>query len=186
MGLTDKKRAIFEAMLDLVASYGFHGASMSSLSREAGVAAGTIYHYFASKDLLMNELYTYCKGQVEDWVQAELDEGQPYKERFYKRWLSLYAFYTAHPKVLVFFEQYINSPYNQERSPHHFRGGFFHFLKEGMDDGHLKKAKPELYVSLYMGSVILAAKIRIFGSIEIDVEDRNLLISKLWTALTRA
>ncbi|MEX0882991.1 MAG: hypothetical protein WDZ72_05900 [Cyclobacteriaceae bacterium] len=60
---------------------------------------------------------------------------------------------------------------------------WIHFLKEGVDDGHLKQAKPELYVALYIRSVILAAKIRIFGSIAFDMEDRKLLVSKLWTAL---
>ena len=182
--ISEKKKVIYESMLDLVEAYGFHGASMSLLAKEARVAAGTIYHYFSSKDELLKGLYVYCKGQVEEWVLAELDEKQPYKERFYKRWLSLYAFYTAHPKVLVFFEQYINSPYNQERSPHHFRGGFFQFLKEGIDEGHLIPSKPELYVALYMGSVILAAKIKIFGSIAFDMEDRKLLVSKLWATLS--
>lgn len=32
----------------------------------------------------------------------------------------------------------------------HFSMAWIHFLKEGVDDGHLKQAKPELYVALYI------------------------------------
>lgn len=34
---------------------GFHGASMSDISRESGLGAGQLYRYFNSKDLLVNE-----------------------------------------------------------------------------------------------------------------------------------
>ena len=49
----DKKQAIFESTLALIRDHGFHGAPMSLVAKNAGVAAGTIYHYFESKEALL-------------------------------------------------------------------------------------------------------------------------------------
>ena len=53
MEKSDKRCAIIRATLDLVAEQGFHGAPMAAVAERAGVAAGTIYRYFESKDLLI-------------------------------------------------------------------------------------------------------------------------------------
>jgi AcrR family transcriptional regulator len=177
---SEKEIAIYEGALELVAKYGFHGTSMSLLTKEAKVSTGTVYHYFSSKDDLMKKMYCYYRSKVEAHVSIHLQGEKEYKQRFYSRWMTLYLYYTQHPKVLQFFEQFINSPYNQERSPHHFTGAYFTFLKEGVDKKYLKPAKPEIYVAMYMGSVIMASKINVFGSILLDEGDRELLINKLW------
>ena len=128
----------------------------------------------------MKKMYCYYRSKVEAHVTSQLEGKNEYKQRFYSRWQALYLYYTRNPKVLQFFEQFINSPYNQERSPHHFTGAYFTFLKEGVDNKYLKPAKPEIYVAMYMGSVIMASKINVFGSILLDENDRELLINKLW------
>ncbi|GAB3004827.1 TetR/AcrR family transcriptional regulator [Cyclobacterium sediminis] len=176
----EKEIAIYEGALELVAKFGFHGTSMSLLTKEANVSTGTVYHYFSSKDDLMKKMYCYYRSKVEAHVSGQLEGKKEYKQRFYSRWKALYLYYTRNPKVLQFFEQFINSPYNQERSPHHFTGAYFTFLKEGIDNKYLKPTKPEIYVAMYMGSVVMASKINVFGSILLDEKDRELLINKLW------
>ncbi len=58
---SDKRCAIVRATLDLVAEQGFHGAPMALVAERAGVAAGTIYRYFESKDVLINEVFHYLE-----------------------------------------------------------------------------------------------------------------------------
>ena len=53
----DKREAILAAALRLIARLGLHAAPMSAVAREAGVAAGTLYLYFPSKDAMINALY---------------------------------------------------------------------------------------------------------------------------------
>src|SRR5690606_31556619 len=62
--VTDKKKAIFESTLELIKENGFHGTPMSLVAKNACVAAGTIYHYFKSKDELICELYAYNRGRI--------------------------------------------------------------------------------------------------------------------------
>ena len=54
---TDKREAILAAALRLVARLGLHNTPMSAVAREAGVAAGTLYLYFPSKEAMINALY---------------------------------------------------------------------------------------------------------------------------------
>ena len=54
---SDKREAIFAAALRLIARLGLHNTPMSAVAREAGVAAGTVYLYFPSKEAMINALY---------------------------------------------------------------------------------------------------------------------------------
>ena len=52
-----KMQCILKATLELIAENGLHATPMSQVSKQSGVSAGTIYHYFSSKDVLINQLY---------------------------------------------------------------------------------------------------------------------------------
>ena len=54
----DKKRAILDAAIRVFARSGYHGTRVSDIADEAGVAYGLVYHYFGSKDAVLNELFT--------------------------------------------------------------------------------------------------------------------------------
>ena len=54
----DKRRAILDAAIVVFARQGFHACRVSDIAREAGVAYGLVYHYFDSKDQMLNELFS--------------------------------------------------------------------------------------------------------------------------------
>ena len=54
----DKRRAILDAAVRVFAREGFHAARVSDVADEAGVAYGLVYHYFDSKDEMLNELFS--------------------------------------------------------------------------------------------------------------------------------
>ena len=57
-GQADKRRAILDAAIRVFARQGFHSARVSDVASEAGVAYGLVYHYFDSKDQMLNELFS--------------------------------------------------------------------------------------------------------------------------------
>jgi AcrR family transcriptional regulator len=57
----DKRRQILDAAIRVFARQGFHATRVSDIADEAGVAYGLVYHYFRSKDEVLNELF------VERW-----------------------------------------------------------------------------------------------------------------------
>jgi AcrR family transcriptional regulator len=53
----DKRRQILDAAVRVFARQGFHACRVSDIADEAGVAYGLVYHYFESKDQMLNELF---------------------------------------------------------------------------------------------------------------------------------
>src|SRR6478735_8880639 len=52
-----KRDAILRAAIDVFAERGFFNAQVADVARAAGVAAGTVYLYFRSKDDLLVQLF---------------------------------------------------------------------------------------------------------------------------------
>ena len=54
----DKRKLILDAAVRVFARQGFHTCRVSDIADEAGVAYGLVYHYFASKDEILNTLFS--------------------------------------------------------------------------------------------------------------------------------
>lgn len=74
----DKRRQILDAAIRVFARQGFHSTRVADIADEAGVAYGLVYHYFKSKDEVLNELFS------ERWSlllaaieEADLSEAEP-------------------------------------------------------------------------------------------------------------
>jgi TetR/AcrR family fatty acid metabolism transcriptional regulator len=53
----EKRRLILDAAVRVFARQGFHACRVSDIADEAGVAYGLVYHYFASKDEILDTLF---------------------------------------------------------------------------------------------------------------------------------
>ena len=56
-GTVDKRRVILDAAVRVFARQGFHTCRVSDIADEAGVAYGLVYHYFQSKDEVLDTLF---------------------------------------------------------------------------------------------------------------------------------
>jgi AcrR family transcriptional regulator len=54
---TDKRRLILGAAVRVFARQGFHTCRVSDIADEAGVAYGLVYHYFSSKEQILDTLF---------------------------------------------------------------------------------------------------------------------------------
>jgi len=62
----EKRELILETALEIFATYGYHGASISMIAQHAGIAKGLLYNYFESKEDLL-------KAVVSDGFKDFLD-----------------------------------------------------------------------------------------------------------------
>jgi AcrR family transcriptional regulator len=53
----DRREAILQAAVRVFARRGFHACRVSDIAEEAGVGYGLVYHYFASKDEVLDTLF---------------------------------------------------------------------------------------------------------------------------------
>jgi AcrR family transcriptional regulator len=113
---SEKAEAILAAALALFVERGFHGTSVPSVAERAGVAAGTIYHYFANKEALVNSLYTRWKGVIGARIMATFVPNAPMREQFRAVWAGMAEFAVAHPKELTFLEFHHHASYLDAQS----------------------------------------------------------------------
>ena len=52
------KRAIFDAAIKIFSTNGYEGATMDDMAQAAGVAKGTLYYYFKSKEEIFKYIIT--------------------------------------------------------------------------------------------------------------------------------
>ena len=74
-GGADKRRIILDAAIVVFARQGFHSARVSDIADEAGVAYGLVYHYFGSKDEVLDTLFLERWNVLLDAIH-ETDRGQ--------------------------------------------------------------------------------------------------------------
>jgi TetR/AcrR family fatty acid metabolism transcriptional regulator len=72
----DKRERILAAAERIFARHGFFGARVSEIAKEAGVADGTIYLYFKSKDDLLISLFENRMRDVNEQLRAAI-AGRP-------------------------------------------------------------------------------------------------------------
>lgn len=112
----DKKECILSAALELFAEKGFHGTAVPEIAQKAGVAAGTIYRYFASKEAIVNAVYQRQKSQLLASVMAEFPyDGQP-RSQVHHFISSVFSFAKRHPLAFKFLELHHHAPYLDDKS----------------------------------------------------------------------
>lgn len=80
----DKRRQILDAAIRVFATRGFHACRVSDVADEAGVAYGLVYHYFGSKEEILNTLFSE-RWQIMLDAIAEIDRQQeiPARDKLY-------------------------------------------------------------------------------------------------------
>jgi TetR/AcrR family fatty acid metabolism transcriptional regulator len=76
----DKRRLILDAAIRVFARRGFHHCRVSDVADEAGVAYGLVYHYFRSKEEILNTLFLE-RWQIMLDAIAEIDARQELQPR---------------------------------------------------------------------------------------------------------
>ncbi len=71
------KQKLFEATLRLSASRGLVGLTVDDIAAEAGVAKGTVYYNFGSKDRLVDALLRYGVGVLAQRLREAAGDGDP-------------------------------------------------------------------------------------------------------------
>ena len=62
--MTDKRTQLLEAAIDLFAQEGFWNTPTARIAKHAGVATGTLFNYFESKDALIDAVFLQLKGEL--------------------------------------------------------------------------------------------------------------------------
>jgi TetR/AcrR family transcriptional regulator, fatty acid metabolism regulator protein len=79
---TDKRRVILDAAVRVFARQGFHACRVSDIADEAGVAYGLVYHYFGSKDEVLDTLFLERWNVMLELIREVDSQPIPVREKF--------------------------------------------------------------------------------------------------------
>lgn len=92
----DKRNAILDSALGIFAEQGL-GAPTAKIAKGAGVAEGTLFNYFETKDELLNQLYLVVKSALRDVMLPGFPKDQSIKARLHHTWCIYVDWGVAHP-----------------------------------------------------------------------------------------
>ncbi len=66
-----RRAVVLEAALELVSNHGIAGMSLRMLARKLGMQQPSLYHYFKSKDELVDQIVEYCAARMVEAVMLD-------------------------------------------------------------------------------------------------------------------
>jgi AcrR family transcriptional regulator len=191
MKTSDKRAEIMQAALDLIAEQGFHGAPMAGIAAKAGVAAGTIYCYFASKDVLITELHRELEEQISAELLAGYPSDRPLRERFLYMIRTVIRHFIANPLQFRYMEQYFNSPFGITMHRDALLGKpgkhdiIINLFRVGTEEQILKALPTAALFALAFGPLIVLIRDHSSGFVNLDVTMIERIAEACWDAIKR-
>lgn len=186
----EKREAVMNAAMELVGEHGFHGSPMAAIAERAGVAAGTIYRFFDSKDTLIKEIYATLEGQLTAAVTENYPTGRPVRERFLHTGERLIRYFIASPLQFRFAEQFHNSPYGVDSRREKIFGRkdgnvIAELFEEARNQQLIKDLPLPVIYALTFGPLIDSIRDHILGFTTLDDRLIGQIVAACWDAVRR-
>ena len=178
----DRPAAIRRALRNLVAARGFHGASMGAVAREAGVATGTAYVHYESKEELVYATYLELKTELSAAVLADFDETAKPFEAWRHILTAAYDYLEEEPDRARFLTQLEESPYYEEAHSRLQQAGDPLYDAAGSEE-FTALLIPLPYEVIYALSFGVAVRL-IAAGVRLKPQELDLLVDATWRAVT--
>jgi len=186
--INDKKTAIFAATLQLISQQGLHATPMSQIADKAKIGMGTIYHYFPSKESLINALYLENKAKLLSFLMLSYDADCAIEQSFKTLMRSMITYYSQNPADLYFIEQCENSPIITESTKEdglRSAGVLIELFCRAKVENLIKEIPFEILGALIGGSMISLAKLCLSDGVKIDSNAFDVALDAMWDMLKR-
>ena len=154
----EKRRLILDAAVRVFARSGFHTSRVGDIAEEAGVAHGLLYHYFSSKDEVLETVFREQWGVLVERLQAIESSGEPAVDQLRHVAAIVLRNYKHNPDVIrVLVREIARSPEVQARIGELVKpiAAVERIIERGRESGELR---PDLHAQF--------AAVAFYGSIE--------------------
>jgi len=187
----NKRDKIVRSSLELIAENGFHGAPMSMIARRAKVGAGTIYRYFANKDVLITDLYQELEERLYPVILERYAQDKPIRDRFLHLGTVLLRYFIENPLDFRYLEQFHNSPYGVQYRRDKILGEkegcdvFRELFETGVSQQVIKDLPLVILFALAFGPLVAVARDHILGFVALDEGLITWTIEACWDGIKR-
>src|SRR5262249_47566555 len=101
----DKRTALLDAAYSVFAKRGISSTPTSAVSAAAGVAEGTLFTYFPSKEVLLNAMYRALKSEMAAAILTNFPKDGDIRAKFQHVWNHYIQWGVANPDKLKVMQQ---------------------------------------------------------------------------------
>ena len=143
----DKQKAILDAALRICAERGIGAAPTSAISKAAGIAEGSLFTYFKTKEELLNELYATLRREFSQLL-PDFPHGQGARTRLRYIWDKFLDLGARHPEQLKVMAQLRASGrlYRENETPNFAVVELIKASGEAVQGNELSSVPPEYLV----------------------------------------
>ena len=181
----DVSEQIFDASDRLMAKEGLHHLSMHKLAKEAGIAAGTIYLYFKSKDELLVQFARRVFNKFVTAIEEGFDESQSFFEQYRRMWWNIWHFLQENPTILSNMNQYRSLPGFLETCKEMEHSCWDQFCLKGQAANELADLDHHMLFLLSLKTaMVLASDIKYLGTVVTDAMLES-VIERSWRTIQK-
>ena len=183
--LTTRQR-LLRAGLELYTSTGYRATTTPMIASRAGVAEGTIYRHFESKEALFNEAYRGAQTWAHGLTGEVLDAGEPVEvslKRLARRFVE--AAHRDAPALRMALLPDRGEPLDEpsRESAKEFRGRLQQIVAAGKSDGAVRPGPAELWAGVWLSIVTFAAERVCAGEWTPEHAQVGLAVDAAWDAI---
>jgi AcrR family transcriptional regulator len=183
-----KEALILQTALGIINRVGLAGLKMSDLAKEARMATGTVYIYFADKEELVRRLYLFLSQKQTQDLMAEIPSNDPTKLKIQKLAFSYLKNSLENPEYAAFFEQYYRSPFFSETAELDVAADglmqpIYEMVLRGQEEHIIKNLPAELLVTLVCGMLNELARQAMYEKRLVTDEEWKGAFSVLWDGI---
>ena len=167
------RERLTRAAIAIVAREGMAAATTAAIAAEAGVAEGTLYRHFESKDDLLLAAYRQMKNEVFVLAAEGVDVAAPPPERLKRTWKAIYLAYRTDRDAFAFGNRFMESALAEREGGEAARsiGKIVVDLRRaGIASGDFKNLPADLLGNLFLAPISYLPKTEIKGRKWSDAE----------------
>jgi AcrR family transcriptional regulator len=153
---SDNREKILVTALTLFTERGFFGTPTSLISKNAGVATGTLFFYFPTKEELIDTLYRHIKSEAAQEMCRDFPGEKTALAKLRRIGFNAIAWGIENPAKQKFMEQFAYSPF-VSTTAHEEGMSHFLFLKDlvgdGIREGTIRNIDPDLLFCMMASSL---------------------------------
>lgn len=146
-----KRQDILDTAVDLFVRQGVDNTPTAQICKVAGVATGTLFHHFHSKEEILTTLVLDIRESVHSAIMSSSQHIDDFKARFEAMWLAFNRWAIEHPNQFQFraqIEARINLDERTQKQVDKLQGEYQEITRMGIEQGALKSLPVDFLTGL--------------------------------------
>ncbi len=158
----EKREKILQSALKLFVANGVPHTSTAAIAQEAGIAAGTLFLYFPTKQTLIHELTLHISREQAAYVRERLSSTLGARARFFAIWESSLRWFLENPTAFHYIQQIRESGLLDEivvAETARSLSYYYEAIQQGLAEGCLKAYPPELLGEILYQDIVAVTRL---------------------------